>query len=132
MYKAITEIGGYKPGEVVPDKDALIWKDMYLVSPVEEVSDSEPMTDKEVEEAKKNEEAAKDHESEKPKEESKEDPSDNMLDDYLGRNQKVVTKNVREDNLSKDQLEKLLKIERSDKARPKVISAINKKLGEMN
>lgn len=119
MYKALIEIGGYKPGEEVPLKDALIWKDMYLESPVEEVSDDgKPAEESKIPEV--------------PKEEPKEDSSDSMMDDYLARGKNVVCKNLREDNFSKEQLDKLLEMEKSDKKRSGVIKAIEKKLGAMN
>lgn len=34
-YKAKEDIGNYKQGEVVSDEDAITWKEMYAVSPVE-------------------------------------------------------------------------------------------------
>jgi len=54
MYKAIQEIGGYKIGDEVPTEKALVWLNMYVVAPVEEVtgesnkteSDKESKTDK--------------------------------------------------------------------------------------
>jgi hypothetical protein len=41
MYKAKIDIGSYKKGDVVPDTIAQTWVDMYVVSPVEQVSDKE-------------------------------------------------------------------------------------------
>ena len=51
-----------------------------------------------------------------------------ILEDYLGRSSNVVKKNILEDELSKEQLEELLKIEKSDKNRSAVIFVINKRL----
>ncbi len=116
MYKAIKEIGGYGIGDVVPDRMAEIWLEAYAVPQVEEFKD-EPASIKEevVEEPK-----------EEPKEEEKK--LDVLLDDYLGRNQSVVKKNVLGYKLSKQQLKGLLELEQSDKKRPLVIEAINKRL----
>ena len=114
MYKAIKEIGGYKIGDEVPTEQALVWKNMYAVPHVEEVI-GKP-TEK-VEEVKEEEVA--------------EEPSNSgssILEDYLARGSAVVKKNVEEDNLSEAQLKELLKIEKSDKNRYSVISAIKKRL----
>ena len=110
---AKTEIGGYKPGEEVPEEKALIWKEMYAESPVEEVSGKG--------------EVSKEEKVEKPK-----DSSEPMLDDYLGRNAKVVIKNIKTDNLSEDSLENLLKLEEKNKNRPSVMDAIEDKLEEID
>ncbi len=110
MYKAIKDIGGYKVGDEIPTEQALIWKDMYAVPQVEEV-DGES-TD-EVEEAVSEEDTAS---------------SSSILEDYLARGSNVVKKNVAEDNLSKEQLEELLKLESSGKNRSAVIFAIKKRL----
>ncbi len=58
----------------------------------------------------------------------KESSYNNILEDYLGRNQSVVKKNVSKDKLSKNQLEELLKLEEFDKRRPLVMNAIKQKL----
>lgn len=112
MYKAIEEIGGYKIGEEVPEEKALAWLNMYIKPCVKKVGSSdEKVVVKE------------------PGKSEKEEPSnDFMLEDYLGRNTDVVTKNITEDNLSKEQLDSLLLLEQSGKKRRDVIKAINKKL----
>lgn len=114
MYKAIKEIGGYKIGEEIPTDKALVWMNMYAEPHVELVG----------------EEASDEVEAPEEDENSSEDSSSNdvMLDDYLARGTNVVKKNVSNDDLSKDQLEKLLKLEESGKNRSKVIDAIKKKL----
>lgn len=113
MYKAIKEIGDYKVGENVPDSKAELWLEMYVephVEKVEEVSDVVVPKVNIVQPANK--------------------PEGNMLDDYLGRNQSVVKKNILKDNLSEYQLKELLKLEKFDKNRPLVIESIIKKLKE--
>ena len=110
MYKAIKEIGGYKIGEEIPTEQALVWMDMYAEPHVEEVSGKS--TEK-VEEVKVEEPAAS---------------GSSILEDYLERKGSVVKKNVLEDTLSNEQLEELLKLEKSDKNRSAVIFAINKRL----
>lgn len=144
MYKALIEIGGYKPGEEVPEREALIWKDMYKVSPVEKVGEEDSKESEEdgsvenVESAEKNEdsepEGPKDSEPDNSGEtDSKEESTDFLLEDYLGRNQGVVKKNIERDNkLTKDQLEKLKDLEKSGNNRPGVIKAIERKLEAMN
>jgi len=37
MYKAIEEIGEYKIGDIVKDSDALVWIEMYKISPVKKI-----------------------------------------------------------------------------------------------
>lgn len=112
-YKAIKEIGGYKVGEEIPQEKAEIWLDMYDVVHVELIgSGSKP--------AKV---FNKDFEDKKP-----EVKSNFMLEDYLGRNSRVVIKNILSDDLNKEQLDNLLIIEQSDKNRKTVIKAINDKL----
>lgn len=115
MYKAIKEIGGYKIGEEVPDRLAELWLDTYDIPHVEK-------SEKNVSEKKKSEE--------KPKkvEEKKVDSYDNILEDYLDRNQSVVKKNLHEDNLSKNQLKGMLKIEQKDKKRPLILDSIKRLL----
>lgn len=105
MYKAIIPIGGYKVGEEVPADKAEAWLKRYLVPPVEKVGGS-------------SDEGSED----KPK------TSDVMSDDYLARNTSVVKKNIEEDDLSQEQLEGLLELEKSNKKRSIVIKAIEKKL----
>ena len=113
MYKAIQEIGGYKIGEEVPTDKAEIWLKMYSVPPVEKVDgESEESVPEEKEESV-------------PVEKS----FDNvMLDDYLGRNTNVVKKNIEEDDLSQEQFENLLELEKSDKKRRPIVKAIEKRL----
>ncbi len=117
MYKAIKEIGGYSIGDVVPDRQAEIWLEMYSIPHVEKVREViEPVKPGVTEE--KSEESI-----DKP-----ESSMNDLLDDYLGRNQSVVKKNVSEDRLSKIQLKELLKLEKADKNRPLVINAIEERL----
>ncbi len=112
MYKAKIDIGGYKKGDTVPTKEAEIWKNMYKVSPVElATKDSSPAKDVDIPE---------------------DEPSDStMHDDYLSRNGNVVIKNVEDDDLSKDDLESLLELEKADKYRKGVIKAIRSKLEQI-
>jgi len=117
MYKAIKEIGGYKIGDEIPTEQALVWKDMYAVPHVEEVS------------GKSNSETAERVEEVKVEEPTTSDNSgSSILEDYLGRSSNVVKKNVTEDKLSNEQLKELLKLEKSDKNRYAVINAIEKRL----
>jgi len=112
MYKAIKDIGGYSIGDEIPDSQAEVWLEMYEVPHVEKVYE-------------------KDVVEEKPEEDSEvivENVVDDLLEDYLGRNQSVVRKNVSEDRLSTNRLKELLKIEKSDKNRPLVINAIQQRL----
>ncbi len=116
MYKAILEIGGYKVGDEVPTEKAEHWLKVFKFPHVEKVDE---------ESDKPSEEKAE----EKKLETSEKKPSTNtMLDDYLGRNTNVVKKNVEGDDLSQEQLEKLLELENSDKKRPVVIKTIEKRL----
>lgn len=118
MYKALTEIGKYKKGDKVPDEQALVWLKMYLVPQVEKCE-----SDPESEEEKKD----------VPPADAPPGGKDNpMLDDYLARNSGVVKSNILEDNLDKDSLEKLHKLELADRNREKVLKAIKHKLGELN
>lgn len=113
MYKAIQEIGGYQIGEEVPSDKAEVWLKMYSVAPVKKVDGKSEKSE------------------DKKSEPSKEVESKNvMLDDYLGRNTNVVKKNIEADDLSQKQLEDLLKLEKSNKKRHVVISAIKKKLSK--
>ena len=117
MYKAIKKIGGYEVGDEIPIEKALVWLKMYKVPHVEEVSEVvEPV--KPGVTAEKSEEAV-----DKP-----ESSMNDLLDDYLGRNQSVVKKNISEDKLSETQLKELLKLEKADKNRPLVINAIEERL----
>lgn len=109
MYKALENIGDYKKGDEVPDVQAEVWMKMYDKSPVEKVG----------------------KDSENSEQKGSEGDGDVMLDDYLGRNKAVVKKNVEEDNLSKDQMEKLLELEKSDKNRQDVVKALEKKLEDL-
>jgi len=117
-YIAIKPIGEYKIGDEIPEEKATVWMDMYAEPHVKIAGESSGKIDKKL---KKSDKEGLDF-----KKSSK--SSDVMLEDYLGRNENVVIKNVKEDNLSKDHLEKLLKLEVSDKKRKSVIEAINKKL----
>ena len=134
-YKALIDIGEYKKGEEVPEGKAKLWMGMYKESPVEKVIDEtskaevekvEKMTPKEVEEVKEKEDSYEGvGEEEKPEEDN------SILEDYLARGVNVVKKNVSEDDLSKEQLEKLLDMENSNKCRKKVVKAIEERLKEM-
>ena len=86
---------------------------MYKIPQVEKVKETP------LEEGKKIEEV-----------EEKKSSLGGILEDYLGRNQSVVKKNVLSDKLSKDQLKELLKLEENDKKRPLVINAIKQRLEE--
>ena len=117
MYKAIKNIGGYKIGDIVPDEKAEHWLEMFDVIPhVEKV-------DEVVEPVKPGATEEKSEEVTKPK-----SSMNDLLDDYLGRNQSVVRKNVSEDKLNENQLKELLKLEKADKNRPLVINAIEERL----
>ena len=118
MYKAIKEIGGYSIGDVVPDRQAELWLEMYSIPHVEKVREV-------VEPVKPGVTAEKSEEANKP-----ESSMNDLLDDYLGRNQSVVKKNVSEDKLSETQLKELLKLEKADKNRPLVINAIEQRLNK--
>ncbi len=113
MYKAIKEIGGYGIGEEVPTEKALVWLEMYSVPQVEKVEEAPPEEEEKVEEV-----------------EEKESSLGSILEDYLGRNQNVVKKNILSDRLREDQLKELLKLEENDKKRPLVINAIKQRLEE--
>ena len=108
MYIAKIEIGGYKKGEEVPAEQALVWMNMYKVSPVEEASSAPVIKQSPV-----------------VVEEKKGNP---MLDDYLARGENVVVKNIREDKLSLEELEQMKELESKDKKRMKVLSALSKKI----
>ena len=110
VYKAIIKMNEYNPGDIVPDEIAKIWAQMYDKSPVELVEGEEV----------KNEE--------EPLEEKNTDSADMMIDDYLNRNQYVVLKNIKEDNLDNDILDQLLELEENTKQRKRVIKAIKEKL----
>lgn len=113
MYKAIQEIGGYKVGEIVPDEKAEAWLSMYVTPPVKKIEE-------EIEESVPEKKNISEPES-----------SDVMLDDYLNRSTNNVKKAIEEDSLTKEQLDKLLKLEKSDKKREKVVNSILSKLNEM-
>lgn len=116
MYKAIEEIGGYKIGEEVPTEKALTWLKMYIKPPVEKIgSEGEKAV-------------AGNAMVAKPEGSEKDSSKDVMLDDYLSRNTGVVKKNIQEDDLSQEQLESLLDLEKSDKNREAVVKAIKKRL----
>jgi hypothetical protein len=119
MYKAIKDIGNYRVGDVVPDSEAELWLEMYSKPHVEKVSDEKVV-------AKKSEEDVE--EESKEIIEEKEKSLSDILEDYLGRNQSVIKKNLSEDRLSKNQLKELLKLEQKNKRRPLVINAIKQRL----
>ena len=113
MYKAKTDIGDYKAGDEVPEEKALIWAKMYVESPVELVSgESKSIPQKKEEE----------------KEEVKE-PSNDMLDDYLARNESVVKRNIKKDYFSKKDINELILLEGQGKKRKKVIKLLKEKMG---
>ena len=114
MYKALEDIGGYKKGDIVPDEKGIVWAKMYDVSPVEKVEDNKQKKVEPVEQPKK------------AKETKGDSTGSPMLDDYLARKGAVVIKAIKEDDLDKETLAKLLKLEKSDKDRfhvKKVIEA---------
>ena len=113
MYKAIKEIGEYKVGDEVPAEQAKVWLSMYAVPHVELTSE-EPV--KKVEVVKK------------VIAEPVVNSNDNLLEDYLARSSNVVRKNVSSDNLSSDQLNKLLVLEKSGKMRSAVIRSIKNEM----
>jgi len=115
MYKAIIEIGEYKAGDIVPDEQAKVWLNAYLVPQVELVSE-EPA--KKIEVVKK------------VVAEPVANSNDNILKDYLARSSNVVRKNVFSDNLSKNQLSQLLFLEQSGKKRDSVIRAIRSRMSK--
>ncbi len=118
MYRAIVKIGKYNIGEEVPTEQAEIWLKAYKIPQVEKV-------DEEIEKP------SEEKKEEKKLEASEKTTSGNpMLEDYLGRNANVVKKNVEEDDLSKEQLENLLELEKSSKKREVVIKAIKEKLNK--
>ena len=109
MYKAKTDIGGFHQGDVVPTEKAVIWEKQYLTSPVEFIQDvvkTKPIL---------------------PKPEVKiEETKVDFSDDYLGRNQNVVLKNIASDKLPQEELKKLLTSEEKNRKRNRVINAITK------
>jgi len=113
MYRAIVKIGEYNVGEEVPTEKAEYWLEVYKIPQVEKVKEAPLEEEEKVEEVEK-----------------KESLLGSILEDYLGRNQSVVKKNVLSDKLSKDQLKELLKLEENDKKRPLVINAIKQRLEE--
>jgi hypothetical protein len=121
MYKALIEIGGYNVGEEVPVEKAEIWAQMYKVSPVK-------MVEEEPEVSLKEENKVLDDQEIESKPEQK--SNEFVLEDYLERNTRTVVSNIEKDPLTKEQLEKILKLENSGNKRKNVIKAINKRLGE--
>lgn len=107
MYKALTEIGGYKKGDIVPDELAETWIKMYDTPPVEKVPGQAPA----------------------PKEEPKQD-QEVMADDYLNRPAMVVVKNIKMDKLSKSTLKALMKEEKANKSRRIVLETIEERMGD--
>jgi len=116
MWKALTDIGGYKKDEIVPDEKALIWNKAYDKSPVVETEDK-PI--KSADKPKKIEE--------KKKEKSADSP---MLDDYLNRGLYVVKNAINGDDLDKETLGQLLRIEKGNKDRIMIVDILKKKLEE--
>lgn len=106
MYKALIKIGGYMPGQEVPEEKAIVWLEMYKEAPVEKVNDES--SEEQIEEVPKK--------------------NDSMHDDYLNRNADVVKKAIKEDLIEKDVLESLLKIESENKRRKPVIKLLKIKL----
>ena len=119
MYEAIKDIGDYNVGDIVPDELAKAWLEMYAVPQV-----------RKVDEKKKKEEKATGEET-AGKEEPVSKSSETILEDYLAGNQSVVKKNVSEDNLNKNQLETLLRLEKDGKKRPLVLNAIKQRLKKL-
>lgn len=105
MFKAIREIGGYQVGDIVPDEKAIVWAKMYATPHVQEVKD-------EKEEVEENMEKS------------------GILDDYLARNKNVVIKNLKSDEISLEQLEEMLILEKAGKKRKQVIKVLEERLGE--
>lgn len=111
MYKALIDIGDFKKGEEVPKDIAEVWEKMYLVSPVSKSGKGiEVVEEKLVEKPKK--------------------VTSNILEDYLARNKNVVLKNIRDDNLGKQELEELYDLESNCKKRRKVLDLIDELLLE--
>jgi len=129
MYIAIKEVGGYKPGEVVPEVKALAWLEMYGVPHVKEVTSEEAKAMKKKEEPKP-EEKPKEEEEKKLDEDPGPDDSESMLDDYLGRNTNVVAKSIKNDDFEEGTLGKMLEKETEGKNRRKVRKAIESKMKE--
>lgn len=127
-FKAIKEIGGFKEGEIVPDEKALVWEKMYAIPHVKKISENEA---KVIKEGKSIEEESKEEPSEPLESDDDSLDSEDILDDYLGRNTNVVSKNIKEDELESATLEKLLKKEKEGKNRSKVIKAIESRLKEV-
>ncbi len=121
MYKAKIEIGGYKPGQEVPEEKAIAWAEMYKVSPVEKIEETSNDS---------SEDKSDDKKSDEPEEKKEEVPKKNdaMHDDYLNRNADVVKKAIDGDKLEKDVLESLLKIESENKRRKPILKAIKFKM----
>ena len=122
-YEAIQPIGKYKIGDEVPAEQAVIWLEMYAIPHIKAIPESDSEKPKEDAESEPAPEA-----KDSPKEEAPVKPGSDMLEDYLGRNTKVVLKNIAGDSISRDDLIKLLKIEKEDKKRELVIKAIVERL----
>lgn len=129
MYKALVNIGEYAEGDIVPDEKAETWAKMYRVSPVEKVNSVPEIIKGSVPEEKVEQPIEKKVEVKSGQEPSEVSSAD-LSEDYLGRNTKVVVKNIQTDKLNKVQLDKLLKLETSGKKRPEVIKALGRKMGE--
>jgi hypothetical protein len=112
MYKAKIDICEFKKGDIVPDERAIIWEEMYSVSPVEKLLD-------------KNEKVVTNKEKE-----SNNGNNSQMFDDYLNRGKSVVLKNLYKDKFSLEELNSLLEMEKNDKNRKPVISLIKEKILE--
>ena len=122
MYKAIENIGGYKIGDEVPQEKAIVWADMYLVSPVKKVGEDDSANDS----------PADVKEDALSPSEPTADSANAMHDDYLNRNADVVKKAIKDDSFDLSTLKNLLRLENSDKKRKDVIKSIKFKMDALN
>jgi hypothetical protein len=106
VYKAKMEIGGYKPGEVVPDEKAELWLQMYDVPPVEKVAEVTSSVAPVAKPAPKADSTV-------------------MVGDYLDRPSSVVVKNIKTDVLSKSVLLEMQASEKKGKKRNAVLDALH-------
>lgn len=114
MYKAIKEIGGFKPGDEVPEDKAKLWLEMYDVAHVELI-DGANLNNNGSDEKEDNSDSTQ--------------KGDNvMFDDYLDRNKNVVLKNLREDNFEKATLNLMLNYEKENKNRTAIIKILKEKI----
>ena len=107
MYKAITDIGDFKKGDIVPDELAIVWDKQYRYSPVKKLSIDDDILSKP---------------------EQIIDNSNAMEDDYLNRNKHVVKKNLENDSFDKETLNRLLKLEKANKNRSSIINVLESKV----